>query len=118
MDAEGNESAPSAAADALTAQATEQVQVEEGYPNPSALSSPVRIPVVVPASGVQDAYVEILDSGNRRARRIGLGNLSGGRQEIVWDGRNDAGQLCAPGVYRGWFVTASERHTLRIVRVP
>ena len=74
--------------------------------------------MVVPDGGAVSTYVDILDSGDRRVRRITLGDLTAGRQEIVWNGRNDAGQLCAPGVYRGWFVTENDRQTIRIVRVP
>ena len=120
VSASGTEGAQSEAVDAsMTSAATAaQVQVQGGYPNPSRLSSLVHIPIVVAAGGVQGAHVEILDSGNHRVRRIDLGDLAAGSQEVVWDGRNDAGRVCAPGVYRGWFVTGRDRQAIRIARVP
>src|SRR5439155_11273892 len=64
VDAGGNESAPSAAVAVISKSSVPaaQVQVEEGYPNPSTMSSAVHIPVVVAAGGVQSAHVEVLDS--------------------------------------------------------
>jgi flagellar basal-body rod modification protein FlgD len=121
-DVHGNTSAASAALKivltAATAPAATQVKIEVGYPNPASVSTAVHVPIVVPSSGALNAYVEILDSGSRRVRHIDLGDLSAGRQEFVWDGKNDAGQVCAPGVYRGWLVTSRDRQGIRIVRVP
>jgi len=121
VDIRGNESARStrvAFSLSTTVTASAEVKVEGSFPNPSRIDSPVTIPVVVPASGVTDAVVEILDSGQRRVRRIELGNLGAGRQDLTWDGKNDAGQTCAPGVYRGWLVTNQGRQAIRVVRVP
>jgi len=120
VDATDNESAQSASVSIAldSPSASTQVKVEEGYPNPSRMNGPVRIPMVIPPGGVVDAYVEIVDSGSRRVRTIRLGNLTAGRQELTWDGKNDAAQACAPGVYRGWVVTNKDRQSIRIVRVP
>jgi hypothetical protein len=120
VDANGNESAASASVSIGSSEITltTALTIEESYPNPATIWTPVRIPVVVPASGASHVFVEVLDSGNRRVRRIDVGNLSSGRHEIVWDGRNDVGQVCAPGVYRGWFVTDTDRRSIRLVRVP
>ena len=120
LDANDNESAQSASISVALTNPTSatQVKVEEGYPNPSRMDKPVRIPIVIPANGAADAYVEVVDSGSRRVRTIRLGNLAAGRQEVTWDGRNDAGQICAPGVYRGWVVSREDRQSIRIVRVP
>ncbi len=120
MDANDNESAHSASISVslTTATSATTVKVEEGYPNPSRMNKPVRIPIVIPANGAVDAYVEVVDSGSRRVRTIRLGNLVAGRQEVTWDGKNDAGQVCAPGVYRGWVVSREDRQSIRIVRVP
>ena len=120
LDANDNESALSASISVALASPSSatQVKVEEGYPNPSRMDKPVRIPIVIPANGAVDAYVEVVDSGSRRVRTIRLGNLAAGRQEVTWDGKNDAGQTCAPGVYRGWVVTREDRQSIRIVRVP
>jgi flagellar hook assembly protein FlgD len=60
--------------------------------------------------------IEILDSGNRRVYREERDLI--GTTEIVWNGRNEAGRLCAPGVYRGWVIAGGERKSFRLVRVP
>jgi len=120
IDANDNESAQSASITIAfsSPSAQTQVKVEDGYPNPSRMDGPVRIPMVIPPGGVVGAYVEIVDSGSRRVRTIMLGDLAAGRQEVTWDGKNDAAQTCAPGVYRGWVVTNKDRQNIRIVRVP
>jgi fibronectin type 3 domain-containing protein len=118
VDALGNESARSQAVALTLVEKAAQIVVEEGYPNPSHGSEPVHIPVVLPSTGVKNAIVEVLDSGGRRVRRIELNDLAGGRQEIVWDGKNDAGRVVAPGVYRGWLIAGSMRQSIRVVRVP
>jgi hypothetical protein len=120
IDASGNESARSARAIATltSTNATAELKVEGSYPNPSRIDGPVTIPVIVPASGVTDAWVEILDSGRRRVRRIEIGTMAAGRRDVTWDGKNDANQTCAPGVYRGWLHTNQGRQAIRIVRVP
>ncbi len=120
VDANDNESAQSASINVELASApvAKQVKVEEGYPNPSRMDKPVRIPIVIPSNGAVGAYVEIVDSGSRIVRTILLGDLGAGRQEVTWDGKNAAGQTCAPGVYRGWVVTRGDRQSIRIVRVP
>ena len=97
---------------------TAGISVAESYPNPSSVYAPVNIPVTVPPGGLTDVSVEILDSGSRRVRRLEVGAMSAGTQDIVWDGKNDSGRVCAPGVYRGWVISGSERQSIRLVRVP
>ena len=44
--------------------------------------------------------IEVYDLGGRIVRRLSSGReVSAGRHEIDWDGRNDAGVLVPPGVY-------------------
>jgi hypothetical protein len=92
------------------------VTASPGYPNPSRLSDPVRIPVQV-NSGTADVVVDIVDSGGRRVRRIELGSVTG-TQEVVWDGKNDDGRGCAPGPYQAWLISGKTRQSVPLVRVP
>jgi hypothetical protein len=43
--------------------------------------------------------LEIFDLSGRRLRRLELGPLGSGSQSGTWDGRDEAGQLAAPGLY-------------------
>lgn len=118
VDESGNESAHSSTfAVSLTAAASVWA-LEVGYPNPSAVSAPVTIPVTVPQTGATGAVLDIVDSGGHRIRRIELGGLSSGAQSVTWDGRNDAARAVAPGVYRAWLIAGDTRQTIRLVRVP
>ncbi|HEV2106365.1 MAG TPA: FlgD immunoglobulin-like domain containing protein, partial [Candidatus Eisenbacteria bacterium] len=76
--------------------------LEPAYPNPSHLGEAVRIPVEIPEGG-GDARLELVDGAGQRVRRLAVGGAPGVR-EVVWDGRNDAGRACAPGVYRAWLI--------------
>jgi FlgD Ig-like domain len=120
QDLNGNESARTFASVNLneTNATTAGISVAECYPNPSNVFASVNIPVTVPPGGLNDVSVEILDSGSRRVRRLDVGAMSAGTQDIVWDGKNDTGRMCAPGVYRGWVISGSERQSIRLVRVP
>jgi flagellar hook assembly protein FlgD len=77
----------------------------------------VRIPVLVSDSpaGVR---LDVLDSGGRRVRHFDLSTLAPGASEVVWDGRNDAGRLVAPGVYSAFLVGDGLAQVVRMVRVP
>ena len=120
QDLNGNESARTFVSVNLneTNATTAGISVAECYPNPSNVYGPVNIPVTVPAGGLNDVAVENLDSGSRRVRRLEVGAMAAGTQDIVWDGKNDAGRMCAPGVYRGWVISGAERQSIRLVRVP
>jgi hypothetical protein len=118
-DDSGNESSRSAAialslADAVAGEWT----VDPAYPNPGAPGQTMRIPVVVPGTGAQGAVLEITNAGGQRVRRLELGSLGTGAQQIQWDGRNDAGRDVAPGVYTGWLIAGQTRLRVKLVRVP
>jgi hypothetical protein len=120
-DETGNQSARSAAATvslASTGGAGGDWAMEPGYPNPSAGSAPVNIAVVIPEAGAAGAVVDITDDAGRRVRRIDLGGLLPGRRLVVWDGKNDAGRIVAPGVYSAWVLAGNTRNSVRLVRVP
>jgi flagellar hook assembly protein FlgD len=77
----------------------------------------MHLPVDVPASS-GEARLEILDAANRLVRRFDL--LAGAMRQsrVDWDGTNDHGAHCAPGVYRACLVAGDTRQTVRIARVP
>ncbi|MEO5989915.1 MAG: FlgD immunoglobulin-like domain containing protein [Candidatus Eisenbacteria bacterium] len=87
------------------------------YPNPSRLAEQARLPIEVPASA-KDAHLDILDGGNQLVRRFDVAGAAFGVTELMWDGRNGAGRLCAPGVYRGWLIAGDVRQMVRIARIP
>jgi len=37
---------------------------------------------------------------------------------LAWDGRNDAGRACAPGVYRAWLRAGGQTKLMRMLRTP
>jgi hypothetical protein len=117
-DETGNVSARSASTSVALVSSTTAFAIEPGYPNPSHVSDPITVPVVVPLTGAAGATLEIMDDGGRRVRRIDLSALSSGRQNVNWDGRNDAGRAVAPGVYRAWLNAGSTHQAVRLVRVP
>ncbi len=116
LDQSGNESAASAPVSASTA-TTLTITMSPGYPNPSRMSDVVRIPVVLSMSGA-GARLDIMDAAGQTMRHIDLGSLGAGQQEILWDGRNDAGRLVAPGVYSAMLSGHDLSGVVRLVRVP
>lgn len=117
LDLSGNESARSGAGRIAFAARTAW-KLETGYPNPSHAGESVHFPVTVPASGAGEASVDILDAGGHRVRRLPLSSPQPGVQQVVWDGRNDAGRETTPGVYRGWLIAGDTRISVRVLRVP
>jgi hypothetical protein len=118
-DVSGNESARSATlAVSLVTQAATVFELQPAYPNPSRGSDPVVIPLNVPTAGAGGAEILVMDAGGHRIRALALTGLSGGPQNVVWDGRNDAGNPVAPGVYTAWLMGSSERRSIKLVRLP
>jgi hypothetical protein len=117
VDAAGNESPRSAAASVTLVVAATRVTVEAVYPNPSRGDAPVTIPIVVPAGAGGAAVIDVVNAGGVRVRRIEA-TLASGRQEVRWDGKNDAGRVIAPGVYRAWLIVGDTRTSIRLLRAP
>ncbi len=120
-DLTGNESALSSAfrIDLVPIATPAAWTLSPGFPNPSAASQPVCIPIVIPASGAGDAAIDLIDAGGRRVRHIALSSaVSCAGGGVVWDGTNDAGRLVAPGVYRAWLIAGDTRNQIKLVRQP
>ncbi len=67
----------------------------QNEPNPFGPSTLIRY--ALPAPG--PAEIRIYDSQGRKVRVLVEGTLEAGEHEVVWDGRNDANELLATGVY-------------------
>lgn len=119
VDASGNESARSAATRVfLQGAGIAAWNVATPYPNPSRVGTSVTLPLSVPASGPYGATVEIQDAGGQQVRTLRVADAAPGPLALVWDGRNDAGRVTAPGLYRVW-LHVGDRHVLaRLVRQP
>ena len=115
IDMSGNLSARSSAVSVSLAAA--DVQLEAPYPNPSRLWGPVYVPVLV-AAPPRGARLYLLDAAGRGVRSIDLSTLPLGSRLVVWDGKNDAGRLCAPGVYSVYLAGHGPSQVVRLVRVP
>jgi hypothetical protein len=115
IDMSGNLSARSSAVSVSLAAA--DVELEAPYPNPSRLWGPVYVPVLV-AAPPRGARLYLLDAAGRGVRSIDLSTLPLGSRLVVWDGKNDAGRLCAPGVYSVYLAGHGPSQVVRLVRVP
>ena len=119
VDATHNESAHSAAVRVwLHGSDVDAVHLQPAYPNPSSLSDPVVLPVDVPSSGPVDGRLDIVNSAGERVRTIKLRGLAPGTNALSWDGRNDAGRITAPGVYRALLHAGGTDQVVRLVRKP
>ena len=61
--------------------------------------NPFRDTVHLTLRGEVGPRVEILDAAGRLVRGFSTAGHSAQEQRFVWDGRDDAGRLVAPGVY-------------------
>ncbi len=119
VDVNQNESAHSGAVVVwLHAAGIVAVHLDPAYPNPSSIDAPVSLPVDVPAGGIGDGRLDITNAAGERVRTMDVGSLSPGTHVLTWDGRNDAGRLTAPGVYRAMLIVGSNAQVVRLVRKP
>jgi hypothetical protein len=119
VDASSNESGRSVAVEAwLKAANITAVKLQPVYPNPSTLSSPVSIAIDVPGGSSLNGRLDVLDGAGERVRSIPLQGLSPGTNTLTWDGRNDAGRMTAPGIYRAVLHAGGIDQAVRLVRQP
>lgn len=117
FDSRGNVSARSRAVVVrVGAAAPSEWRLLPAYPNPARGDDVQRIPVAAPAASL--AAIEVLDAAEQRVRRLEAVVSVPGLIEFRWDGRNDAGRLCAPGVYRAWLIADGVRRSIRVARLP
>ena len=118
VDASGNESAHSSGINPTTPASSTTWALLPAYPNPSTITQPVTIPMVVGSGVTGDVTAEIRDAGGRLVRKLIVSNPLPGPTQVVWDGMNDAGRATVPGVYRCSLVQADSRTSVRFVRRP
>ena len=119
VDATGNESARSAAIRVyLRGSGIAAWDAGTPYPNPSPVGTGVTLPLSVPAAGPYDAVVEIQDGAGQHVRTLRVTAAPPGAYAVTWDGRNDAGRTCAPGIYRAWLRAAGQAKLVRMLRTP
>jgi len=117
VDANWNESAPA------TASSTTGV----GDPVPATLAfgsiapNPFRGAVTFAIDVPQDAgavSLAVYDLAGRRVRMLADGTMTAGRYTLSWDGRSDAGDRIAPGVYLVRLMGAGRSFTRRVTMMP
>lgn len=119
IDAVGNESALSSGRAVYPRAANVYaVKLNPVYPNPSRRADAITLPIDVPAQGPFDGRVDILNGAGERVRTLALRGLAPGTNLVTWDGRNDAGQGTAPGVYRAWLQMGGSQGQVKLVRQP
>ena len=119
VDASGNESALSATARVILRGAGIGAwDASTPYPNPSPVGTTVTLPLAVPGAGPYDAVVEIQDAAGQHVRTLRVTGAPPGAYALTWDGRNDAGRACAPGVYRAWLRAAGQAKLVKMLRTP
>lgn len=120
-DRSGGESARSATSHVVLSSGLTAAPVawdlQASYPNPARAGATMRLPVAIPAGGGA-ARVELLDGAGRLVRRFDLSGYSAGIRELAWDGTNEAGRPCAPGVYRAILVAPGRTRSIFVARVP
>jgi hypothetical protein len=121
VDFTGNESARSAALSVvlLSGDAARALgwRLAAAYPNPAHAGQVMHLPVEVPLSA-SDARLDILDAASQVVRRFPLSPGVTSTIRVDWDGTNEHGAPCAPGVYRAWLVAGDTRQFVRIARIP
>ncbi|MBI5169556.1 MAG: hypothetical protein HZA61_08720 [Candidatus Eisenbacteria bacterium] len=64
-----------------------------------------------------DLVLDVYDAGGRRVRRLAGGVFRAGTHVIPWNGRDDRGRTCGPGVYFARFEGPERHDAVRLVRV-
>jgi len=121
VDVTGNESARSAAVVAVLgtplAGWPAAWKLLAPYPNPAPAGTAMRLNIEVPI-GADAGRLEIVDAASQIVRRFDVHAGTAGLAVIEWDGSNDRGARCAPGVYRACLIAGDVRQFVRIARVP
>jgi len=118
-DQSGNESGRSSPIEAqieVTASAT-LWRLQSPYPNPARANELSHLPIQAPATA-GDARLEILDGAGHVVRRLAIRSGASGPLLVDWDGANDHGVACAPGVYHAWLVAGRTRQVVAVARLP
>jgi hypothetical protein len=88
-----------------------QFELLQNYPNPF---NPVTT-IIFSVSQTDNVHLVIFNSMGQAVRRLTAGTKSPGTYRIVWDGRNDAGQLLSSGTYFYRLQVGEEVQTRRML---
>ncbi len=87
------------------------LRIEDIWPNPA--NPQVTIAYVAPRGA--DVQVRIVDLRGRLVRTLPAAKGTGATQQLVWDGRADAGGMAASGLYLVQIRTQAEKQTRPVV---
>ena len=82
-------------------------------PNPSATQVTIRYF----AENAPTARLDVIDAGGRRVRSLEGARWTTGPQEVVWDGKDDAGRTLPAGVYEVRLAVPGETRSVRVIRL-
>jgi len=83
------------------------------YPNP--FNSETRIGFCLPYA--EEVSVTIYNYLGQRVKTLWRGEKESGRHEILWDGRNDSGDISGSGIYFCRIVAGNKSHLLKLLMI-
>jgi len=89
------------------------LQVLGNAPNPFNPSTTIRF--VAPVGNLNNYSLNIYDTRGRLVRALDHGAIAPGPRQVVWDGRNDAGDPVGSGVYLYRVVAGNDKITNKMV---
>jgi hypothetical protein len=84
-------------------------------PNPFNPSTTIRF--TVPAGPMQKYSLRVYDVSGRLVRQLASGQVSGGLQEVFWNGQNERGESVGSGIYLYRLEVGRESFTGKMVLV-
>ncbi|MBI5709135.1 MAG: hypothetical protein HZC42_02370 [Candidatus Eisenbacteria bacterium] len=93
--------------------APRRLELSAPVPNPFGAATALRF--TLPRAGV--VRIEVVDPAGRRVRSVLAGRLAAGPHEARWDGRDDAGNPVADGIYWALLRSEGEQVARKLVRM-
>ena len=78
-------------------------------PAPNPFNGATRFAYLLPRAS--DARITVYDANGRAVRTLVNGQMPAGEHSATWNGRDDNGRVCSPGVYFYDFVTGEGKYT-------
>lgn len=117
VDANGNESSPAAVSSTTGVGDPMPTALAFASIAPNPFRGAVAFVIDVP-QGAGAVSVAVYDLAGRRVRTLADGSLPAGRHTLSWNGRTDAGDPIAPGVYLVRLIGAGRTFTRRVTMIP
>lgn len=93
----------------------QKLSLAPSYPNPFSISRSPATRLVYALPEESDIRLNIYDVLGRLTRQIVAARQSAGTYEILWDGRNEHGEVAASGIYFSVLHAGAQRRTQKIV---